>query len=103
MRLFRCLIVDDEDLILQRLEMIFREFDQFEIVGKAYSGKEALELAVELKPDIILTDIVMPAIDGIEMIERLKAMLPGPSSLSSPRIPISPTPSGLLSRTCWII
>lgn len=77
MRSYRCLIVDDEDLILQRLEKIFETYgDKYPIIGKAYSGQDAIDMAMELKPDIILTDIVMPGMDGIEMIERLRDKLP---------------------------
>lgn len=77
MSLIRCMIVDDEDLTIQSLEQYFgKHTDRFELVGKAYSGKEAVKLALELKPDIILTDIVMPGMDGIEMIETLKDRLP---------------------------
>ncbi|MEC0228710.1 response regulator transcription factor [Paenibacillus alba] len=77
MRTFRCLIVDDEDLILQRLESFFKQFgSKYELVGKAYSGQEAIDMALDKRPDIVLTDIVMPGMDGIEMIELLKPKLP---------------------------
>ncbi|OCT15112.1 hypothetical protein A8709_13460 [Paenibacillus pectinilyticus] len=77
MSIYRCMIVDDEDLIIRSLEQFFQPHaDRYVLVGKAYSGKEGVELALQLKPDIILTDIVMPGMDGIAMIETLKAQLP---------------------------
>lgn len=77
MDIYRCLIVDDEDLILQRLEKIVAAFgNRYPIIGKAYSGQEAIDIALQTKPDIILTDVVMPGMDGIEMIEQLKNKLP---------------------------
>lgn len=76
MRRYRCLVVDDEDLIIQRLEQFFSGFPKrFELVGKAHSGAEAKEMALLEKPDIILTDIVMPQMDGLELIEALKPEL----------------------------
>lgn len=81
MRTYTCLIVDDEDLIVQRLELFFRELAQrdprFILAGKAYSGARGMEEALRLKPDIILSDIVMPDMDGITMIEELKPKLTG--------------------------
>ncbi|MFD0676054.1 MULTISPECIES: response regulator transcription factor [unclassified Paenibacillus] len=78
MKKYRCLIVDDEDLIIRSLEQFFGfHTDRYELVGKAYSGKEAIDAALQLKPDIILTDIVMPGMNGIEMIDTLKGKLPG--------------------------
>lgn len=74
---YRCLIVDDEDLIIDRLRLLFRDFaDRFELAGAAYSGMEALELAGQLQPDIVLTDIVMPHMDGLALIAALKPLLP---------------------------
>lgn len=76
-RTFRCLLVDDEALILQRLELLLGAMaPEFALAGCAYSGEEAIELADRLRPDIVVTDIVMPGIDGIEMVERWKARHP---------------------------
>jgi two-component system response regulator YesN len=80
MKTYSCLIVDDEDLTLQRLEHFFSDkglcSDEFRLVGKAYSGDEGIAEAIKLKPDIIITDIVMPGMDGIDMLEILKERLP---------------------------
>ncbi|WP_339314384.1 response regulator [Paenibacillus sp. FSL M7-0896] len=79
-REYTCFIVDDEDLILQRLELFFQELSlrdkRFHLVGKANNGLEGIEEIVKLKPDIVISDIVMPRMDGISMIEQLKLTLP---------------------------
>lgn len=79
-RTYTCFIVDDEDLIIQRLELFFRELtnkdQRFRLVGKANSGLQGMEEALRLKPDILISDIVMPKMDGISMIEQLKPQLP---------------------------
>ncbi|UPK41439.1 response regulator [Paenibacillus pabuli] len=77
---YTCFIVDDEDLIIQRLELFFCELSQrdrrFALVGKANNGLNGIEEIIKLKPDIVISDIVMPRMDGISMIEQLKAELP---------------------------
>ncbi len=77
---YTCFIVDDEDLILQRLELFFSELShkegRFHLVGKANNGQKGIEEILRLKPDIVITDIVMPRMDGISMIEQLKPELP---------------------------
>ncbi|MGI2296335.1 response regulator transcription factor [Paenibacillus sp. GXUN7292] len=75
-----CLIVDDEELMIQRLTMFFDDLSAtdspFRLIGKAFSGQEGLEMAASLKPEIIITDIRMPGMDGIAMIEQMKIILP---------------------------
>ncbi|WP_339843701.1 response regulator [Paenibacillus sp. FSL W7-1088] len=80
MRDYTCFIVDDEDLIIQRLELFFNELShrdkRFVLVGKANNGLNGVEEIIKLKPDIVISDIVMPRMDGISMIEQLKRELP---------------------------
>ncbi|MDF2840101.1 MAG: DNA-binding response regulator [Clostridia bacterium] len=72
--MIKLLIADDEYLVLDSLKMIIsKNMDDVEIVGTASSGREAIEKALELKPDIIFMDIHMPGIDGIEAIKQIKA------------------------------
>ncbi|MEK3913781.1 response regulator [Paenibacillus sp. FSL H7-0331] len=79
-RAYTCLIVDDEDLIIQRLELFFKALSnkehKFRLVGKANNGMKGIEECLRLKPDIVISDIVMPQMDGISMIEQLKPELP---------------------------
>ncbi|WP_339314820.1 AraC family transcriptional regulator [Paenibacillus sp. FSL R10-2734] len=77
---YTCFIVDDEDLIIQRLELFFYELShrdkRFHLVGKANNGLKGIEEILKLKPDIVISDVVMPIMDGISMIEQLKPKLP---------------------------
>lgn len=70
------LIADDHALVRQGLGMFLRLDPELEIVGEAADGAEALRLAHELKPDIVLMDLVMPVMDGIEATSRIRRELP---------------------------
>lgn len=72
--MYQVLLVDD-DLIVRMFLKDTLEWSKFgfEVAGDARDGEEALELAGRLKPDLILTDISMPRMDGIELIRRLRA------------------------------
>ncbi|MUT65201.1 response regulator transcription factor [Paenibacillus sp. NEAU-GSW1] len=73
----KVLIVDDEALIRQGIKHFINwEQEGFQIVGEAANGKEALELIAELRPHIVLTDIVMPIMDGEELTRRIKLEYP---------------------------
>ena len=62
----RILVVDDHTIMLEALSQMLGKEPDFEIVGVAADGGEAVNLAEEIKPDIILMDIGMPIMDGIE-------------------------------------
>ncbi|MCK4838908.1 MAG: response regulator transcription factor [Desulfobulbaceae bacterium] len=70
------LIIDDHPLFREGLKSIMKFAPRFEIIGEANDGLTGLTLATELKPDIILTNISMLGIDGIELTRRLKTLLP---------------------------
>jgi two-component system response regulator AlgR len=70
----RVLIVDDEQPARARLEQLLDGESDYEVVGEAGNGTEALELAARLQPDIILLDIRMPGLDGIETAHHLNAL-----------------------------
>lgn len=77
MRLYRIIIVDDEEEIrLGVKRKINWEEYGFEVVGDAENGQEALELAEKIKPDIIMTDIKMPFLDGLQLAEKIKYIMP---------------------------
>jgi DNA-binding NarL/FixJ family response regulator len=62
----RVLIVDDDEVFGKSLESRLRGDDRIEIVGRATRGTDALRLTRELAPDVVLMDIAMPGLDGIE-------------------------------------
>ena len=74
---YRVLLADDEEEIRAGIS---RKIDWtglgFALVGEAENGAEALELSEQLKPDVVLTDIKMPFMDGLELCRRLRQSLP---------------------------
>jgi|GEM_PF-544745 len=74
----RLLIVDDESLLRQGfMHMTDWETQGFQIVGEASNGKEALEIIAQKSPDIVVTDIKMPLMDGVELTKIIKEDYPG--------------------------
>ncbi|WP_433727023.1 response regulator [Nocardia sp. CA-129566] len=72
----RVLIVDDQQLVRAGLRMLCETDDELEVVGQAASGGEAVRLAEQTTPDVILMDLRMPGMDGIRATERILAMRP---------------------------
>lgn len=70
---FKVLIVDDHAMVRQGLRGLLNSYEDIQVVGEASNGKEALELAQQLQPDVILMDVTMPDIDGIEVTKRIKS------------------------------
>lgn len=70
----KVLIVDDEKPARDRLQQILEDEDGYEVVGEAANGHEALDLAARLSPDVVLLDIRMPGMEGIEAAHHLNAM-----------------------------
>jgi len=68
----RVLVVDDDRVIQQLLEVNL-ELEGYQVAGTASDGQEAIAMAAELKPDLILLDIMMPKMDGLEVCRQLKA------------------------------
>ncbi|HSV85954.1 MAG TPA: response regulator transcription factor, partial [Levilinea sp.] len=72
----RLIIADDHLIVREGLRLIFETNAAFQLVGEAADGAEALRLAAELQPDVILMDLRMPGMDGLAAIERLQVEQP---------------------------
>jgi len=72
----RILIADDHAIVRKGTRALLNEVEGFEIVGEAATGEEAVLLAISLKPDVILMDLVMPGMGGIEAISQITARNP---------------------------
>jgi two-component system, NarL family, response regulator NreC len=76
MKRIRILLADDHAVVRQGFKMILGAQPDFEIVGEAGNGREAVELAENLKPDIVVMDVAMPELNGIEATRRLSTSVP---------------------------
>ncbi len=76
MKRIRILLADDHAVVRQGFKMILSAQSDMEIVGEAGNGREAVELAEELKPDIVVMDVAMPELNGIEATRRLASSTP---------------------------
>jgi two-component system response regulator NreC len=70
------LLVDDHEIVRAGLRSLLEQQESVGIVGEASSGSEAVSLAVELQPDVVLMDVSMPDIDGVEATRRIKKEAP---------------------------
>jgi DNA-binding NarL/FixJ family response regulator len=69
----RVLLVDDQELVRTGFRMILADEDGIEVVGEGSNGREALDLAARATPDVVVMDIRMPVMDGVEATRRLAA------------------------------
>ena len=72
----RVIAADDQPLMLQAFTMVLRRSETIDLVGTAADGREAVDLAVALRPDVALMDIRMPLLDGVEATRQLAALVP---------------------------
>ena len=74
--MIRVLICDDQVVVCDGLEMILNNDPDIEVVGTAYDGSEALELLPEVKPDVVLMDLKMPVMNGIQATREINKHYP---------------------------
>jgi DNA-binding NarL/FixJ family response regulator len=74
----RVLVVDDQAPFRHAMRSVVEETEGFEVVGEAASGEESLAVAAALRPDLVLMDVHLPGIDGLEATRRLYASDPPP-------------------------
>jgi len=74
--MIRVLIADDHHVVRRGLQFFLKTQKDIEVVGEAKNGVEAVQLVEQLKPDIVLMDLVMPEMDGIEATKKIKAQWP---------------------------
>lgn len=72
----RVVVVDDHDLLREGVSTVIASYPDLDVVGEARSGEAALEIVAELDPDVVVMDIVMPGIGGVEAIRRLRELNP---------------------------
>ena len=72
-RAIKILLADDHTIVRQGLKLILAAHADLEVIGEAANGREAVELAQKLKPDMVLMDVAMPELNGIEATRRMVA------------------------------
>lgn len=75
-RPIRILLADDHTIVRQGLARLIQDQAGFEVVGEAVNGRMAIDQALALKPDVVIMDIAMPVLNGIEAAKRIKRQLP---------------------------
>lgn len=75
-RQIRVMVVDDHPVVRRGLEAMLRAYDDIALVGEACDGLEAIARCQELRPDVILIDLLLPRLDGIEAIRRIRRQAP---------------------------
>lgn len=76
MKKIRVLIADDHAMMLEGLKEVFNKEPDIEVVGEAYDGSQAFQMAKRLKPDVMCLDISMPVINGLDVIQMVRPVLP---------------------------
>ena len=72
----RVLIADDHAVVRSGLRMFLLAFDDLELAGEAGSGSDAVRMAAQLQPDVVLMDLIMPGMDGIHATREIKSRFP---------------------------
>ena len=72
----KVLLVDDHKIMREGISALLRRYSEFEVVGQAADGRQALEMASQLKPNIIIMDVGMPNLNGVDATKQLLSMNP---------------------------
>jgi DNA-binding NarL/FixJ family response regulator len=73
----RSLIADDQPIIRKQVRSILEEHPSFEVCGEVQDGARSIEQAQRLKPDVVILNISMPVLNGLEAVRQIKVKLPG--------------------------
>ena len=98
--LIKILIVDDHGMMREGLKMILSNLDGIEVIGEASSGEEALKLTRKFKPDVVLMDLQMPGMGGVEAASRLMRANPDAKILVFSAFAEEPFPSRMMQAGC---
>ncbi|MGB3129924.1 MAG: response regulator transcription factor, partial [Dehalococcoidia bacterium] len=82
MKKIRVLVVDDHTLVRDGIRALLALAADIEVVGEAASGKEALQKVRQLEPNVVLMDLAMPAMGGLEATRRIRREFPGTKVLA---------------------
>ncbi|HKV96145.1 MAG TPA: response regulator transcription factor [Gammaproteobacteria bacterium] len=74
----RVILVDDNVLFLETLAVELARNPAIQVVGRASGGVEGLQLATALQPDVVISDLAMPCMNGLELAQHLKQLVPPP-------------------------
>lgn len=94
--LIKVLVVDDHDLVRTGISRMLADIDGLKVIGEAESGEEALQKARELKPDVVLMDVKMPGIGGLEATRKLLRSQPDAKVIAVTVCEEDPFPTRLL-------
>lgn len=70
----RVLLVDDHPVVLEGLTIVLKNQAEIELVGTAGSGREAIDLIVKLNPDVVVLDVSMPGLNGVDTLRQIRAI-----------------------------
>jgi DNA-binding NarL/FixJ family response regulator len=86
----RVVLADDHDVVRRGLAMVLEAEGEFQVIGEARNGQEAVDAAVRLRPDLVLLDVKMPVLDGVQAAKLIKQEAPGVRILMLTGITASP-------------
>lgn len=72
----KVLIADDHDIVRKGLRALVEEHPEWQVCGEARSGREAVEKAIQLNPDIVVIDVSMPDLNGLEATRQIRKLCP---------------------------